>query len=184
MSPLVAVPVSCEALGPACTPAQEAAVRTATRMELEFAGFHVVDAETLNNELSWRQETTTEVDPVTSPANPTGAVRARPPGDLPEDPPALSEKTGGFTALPPEQQRAFLLESGVQGVLSVSISLGPLQGLIFPHRDATIAITMTRVNDGALAWYSRCHVDTGKFHTEELALELATRCALESATLW
>ncbi len=41
-----------------------------------------------------------------------------------------------------------------------------------------------RLADETLAWESECGVETGDFHSEPQAVELATRCALESATLW
>lgn len=158
-SPLAALPVSCEGTSMGCLPGYLYGVASATRIALEYGGYTVVDGELINAEL--RRRTTRTTDEVTQ-TEVTGAV---------------------WSDLPVLQQRELLSAMGVRGVLRAQVALGTPHGMA-AQRTVTVGISLARLEDDLLVWQSQCDVETGDFHSEAQAVDLATRCSLESATLW
>lgn len=181
VSPLAPLPIVCTDVGQNCNEAQMAAVRVQTRMDLEFAGYLVIDGETINTEMQKRTLVThdheTDRTPVVTPVDPYNPQ--------PPTPDNVTETVEGRTwsDLSPEDQRAVLVSMGAQGVLITRVTFGMPHGMA-RQQTVTVAITIYRANDNALAWASKCSVETGDYNKSDRALETATRCALESATLW
>jgi hypothetical protein len=180
---LAALPVVCATEPELCTPAHAAAVANATRMTLEFAGYSVVDSELLNAEM--RRRTTKAAVPVAARAPDLEPAAQRnefrpPPNAIPDE----SEVSGGvtWTQASPAQQQDLLGAIGVDAVLQTRVGFGVAHGLS-GQRTITVSMTVSRL-DAAVVWASSCDVETGDYHSNEQAIELATRCALESATLW
>jgi hypothetical protein len=175
VTPLAALPVECGATTLGCLPGYKLAVASATRIAIEFGGYTLVDSELINAEMqrrtSRRQETVRE-----EPTTPGPGVTA--------EETTTTEVTGRtWFDLPPHAQRDLLAAMGVRGVLRATIAMSIPQGMA-GLRMVSVGISVSRLSDGQLVWQSRCGVMTGDFHSEPQAIELATRCALESGTLW
>ena len=146
-----------------CLPGYLFGVSAATRIALEFGGYTVVDSELINAELRRRSTVTTEG---------TGGSEQ------------TTELTGRlWSDLPILEQRELLAAMGVRGVLRAQVALGTPHGMA-GQRTVTVGISLARLDDDLLAWQSQCDVETGDYHSEPQAVDIATRCALESATLW
>jgi hypothetical protein len=178
---LAALPVQCTADPSLFTPAHAAVVASATRMALEFSGYSVVDSELINAELRRRSTRT-----IPSGGGFAHAAPAR--GGF--GPPASgtyteTEITGGATwaEVSPARQDALLAVIGVQGLLRTIVTLGRARGLA-SQRTVTVSVEVSRLADARLAWHTDCSVETGDYHSTEQALDLATRCALDSRALW
>jgi hypothetical protein len=152
---LLALPADCRASEPdLCRDEDRAAVDSAARMALEFAGYALVDSELVNLRLGLRHERDTGVE--------------------------VHRVTWADASA--DDRRALLDEMEVDGFLWSAISIGPPRGMSW-QRTVEVSLRVTRAHDERLVWQSRCAVETGDYHTTERAVELATRCALESATL-
>jgi len=168
VNPLAALPVECGAATMGCLPGYKVAVASATRIAIELGGYTLVDSELINAELRRRTTITREW---------TDGESAR--GEI-----TATEVTGlTWLDLPPHEQRELLAAMGIQGALHVTVSMTRPQGMA-AQRLVTIEVTVSRLADGQLAWQSLCNVPTGDYHSEPYAIDLATRCALESGTLW
>ncbi len=181
VSPLAPMPVVCKDVGQYCSEAQKIAVMIQTRMDLEFAGYAIIDGETVNAEMQKRTLVTRETTNGTTPIVPM-VNRYNP---APPTPDNVTETVSGTTwnDLPLDQQRAILVGMGAKGILTTHITMGMPHGMA-RQQTVTVALAITRAEDNALAWSSRCSVETGDYNSTERAIQLATRCALESATLW
>lgn len=181
-NPIAALPVRCGGATLGCLPGYRHAVASATRMALELGGVSLVDSELINAELRMRTTRThrsqSELElpsaQLGQPAETTVIGSSQ----------TTTEVTGAtWETLPPGEQQSLLQAIGVGGLLHATISLGTPHGMA-GQRTVTVQLAVTRLSDGALAWQSECGVETGDYHAEPQAVELATRCALESATLW
>lgn len=159
VTPLAALPVQCGAATMGCLPGYKASVASATRIAIEFGGYTLVDADKINAELQ-RRTTVTH-----------GTVETT----------DLEGRTWLDLAEP--QQRELLAAMGIRGLLHATITMGLPHGMA-QQRTVTVAVAISRLGDGQLVWQSECGVETGDFHSEPQAIDLATRCALESGTLW
>jgi hypothetical protein len=160
---IAALPVRCGSTTMGCRPGYPIAVAATTRMALEFAGLTLVDSERINVELQRRATTTTRT------------------ADAERSETTIEGET--WIQLDGERQGLLLRGMGIDAVLDATISMSNPRGLA-GQRTVTIAIALSRLPDRRLAWQSQCSVETGDFNDEPLAIELATQCALESATLW
>jgi len=155
-----------------CMPGYLYGVASATRIALEYGGYTVVDGELINAELRRRSTVTTETSQ-------RGAIVPTPTTTDVE-----TEVTGRlWSDLPILEQRELLSAMGVRGVLRAQVALGTPHGMA-GQRTVTVGISLARLDDDLLVWQSQCDVETGDYHSEAQAVDLATRCALESATLW
>ncbi|HVK74093.1 MAG TPA: hypothetical protein VM734_12275 [Kofleriaceae bacterium] len=180
VSPVAALPATCQSppqelsilgvttpIDNPCSEAYELAIATATRMELEYAGYGIVDTELLNAEARTRVTRTTDWQSA------YGSGES-----------STTEVTGlTWAQLSPGHQRDVLMAIGVRGLLSSTLTIGAARGLSW-QQTVTVALSLTRVEDGVLAWRSQCSAETGDYRTLAVAIEVATRCALESTTLW
>jgi hypothetical protein len=163
VTPLAALPVTCGTTTMGCLEGYKVAVASATRIAIEYAGFTLVDGERINAELQQRTTQITETaDRLIEQVEITGRT---------------------WVDLEPQQQRDLLTAMGIRGLFRAEVSLGVPRGMA-AQRTVTVAVAVTRLADEALAWQSQCSVETGDYHSEPQAIELATRCALESVSLW
>ncbi len=185
INPIAALPVRCNASSMGCLPGYQLMVASSSRMALELGGGILVDSELINAELQLRVTRTRQVrreldgKPVPDPTHDQGGTAL--PTDQIEQETALTGQT--WLQLPLLEQRRLLQDMGINGVLSATVSLGIPHGMA-GQRTVTVEVSLRRMSDDALAWQSACSAETGDFHSEPQAVELATRCALESATLW
>lgn len=158
---ILALPTDCQAeTAELCTPAQAIAVDAAARMSLEFAGVRIVDSEVVNAYL--RHRVTTEIN---------AASRSE----------VESERATWATASDATRRR-LLAEMGIDGYLTTRISVGHVKNLE-GQRTLSVTVSIIRAADAAPAWTSRCSIETGRYYFADEAVELAARCALESALM-
>jgi hypothetical protein len=81
-----------------------------------------------------------------------------------------------------DTRRRLLTNMGIDGYLTTEIAVGPVKNLE-NQRTITVTVKIIRASDLADAWSSRCSIETGRFYFEDEAVEIATRCALESALM-
>jgi hypothetical protein len=152
----------------------------ATRTNLEFAGYTVVDTELLNAEAWRRTTTTTAITPARVPRVPQHDVKGAPIAPAREE----IERFGGasWADAPADERHRMLMAMGVDGMLATEVRTGRARGMA-RQRTLTMRVVVTRL-DGALVWRSECDVETGDYRSDEQALDQAARCAVESASLW
>lgn len=182
INPIAALPVSCGFSTMGCHLGYQVMVANATRMALELGGGSLVDSELINAELRLRTtHTRSTVSVVQTHPSQVGVM----PSTTTQGSSASTTEVTGTTwlDLPPIEQRALLQDLGIRSVLRANIALGVPHGLS-GQRTVTVQLALIRLADEAIAWESECGVETGDYHSEPQAVELAARCALESATLW
>jgi hypothetical protein len=164
---VLALPAECiSAESGACTAAHQAAVDSAARMALEFVGYTLVDSQTVNVKLGERRELTRQA----------GAYGAT------SEHREVEVKRVTWEDATLEERRAVIGELEADGILAsaITMSMADLVG----DRTIEVRLTLSRVSDEQVVWVSRCAVETGDGDlSTEQAIEHATRCALESATL-
>jgi len=168
VTPLAALPVNCGAATMGCLPGYKVAVASATRMAIEFGGFSLVDSELINAEMQRRFTLTRETTSRGAPANDQTDTE-------------LTGRT--WSDLEPQQQRDLLTAMGVKGLFHATVTMGIPHGMA-GQRTVTVAVAISRLSDAQLVWQAECGVETGDYHSEVQAVDLATRCALESGTVW
>lgn len=182
LNPIVALPVSCGFSSMGCQAGYQVMVANATRMALELGGGSLVDSELINAELRLRTTRTRSTVGVVQ-TNPS-QVGVMPSTTTEVISDSTTEVTGTtWLELPPLEQHSLLEGMGIRSVLRANIALGVPHGLS-GQRTVTVQLALIRLADSAIAWESECGVETGDYHSEPQAVELAARCALESATLW
>ena len=164
---VLALPATCQAVEEGvCRLEYPPAVESAARMALEFAGATLIDSELVNTHVRRRREHVQES---------TGGVWWSRSSQV---------EVSGITwnEASPDEQRDLARELRIGGFLRSDILIGGARGWS-QQRTVEVRLEITRAADGAQVWTSRCSVETGDHHATEQALELATRCALDSATL-
>jgi hypothetical protein len=180
VTPLAAMPVNCDAMTLGCLPGYQLAVANATRMAIEFGGYSLVDSELINAEMRVRFTRTRQDLGTASTATLTNGTITGTTGTTE----TTTEVTGRtWIDLGAAERRDLLKDIGIRGLLYSTIGLGVPHGMA-GQRTVTVRIALARLADDAVVWQSECGVETGDFHSEAQALELATKCALESGTLW
>lgn len=173
LNPIAALPVTCGSATLGCHQGYLVAVASATRMALELGGGSLVDSEMINAELRRRTTKTREV-----------TISAQPGGEGWRDQQVQVEVSGlTWLDLPAEERRALLEQLGVTSLLTATISMSIPRGMA-GQRTVSVQVVLRRLDDDTVAWQSECGVETGDYRSEPQALELAARCALESASLW
>jgi hypothetical protein len=139
----------------ACPAPALRAAELAVRSSLEFAGFHILDAERVNAVTATRRETV------------RGGV--------------TTSTTAGarFEDATPFEQQEILRALGADGRLAVRISIGAGRGF-GARRIATVQLQLLAAPH-ALVWARRCDVEIGLVR-DEVAIEQAARCAVAGAT--
>jgi len=164
---VLALPAECiSAEGGACTAAHQAAVDSAARMALEFVGYSLVDSQLVNVRLGERRELTRQ-------SSAYGATSEHH---------EVEVKRVSWEEATVEERRAVIADLEADGLLSSAITMSAAD--LVGDRTIEVRLTLARVADEAVVWASRCEVETGDGDlSTEQAIEHATRCALESATL-
>ncbi len=184
VTPLAALPVTCaevrsRRLPAACTPGRIDAVASAARLALEFDGHGVVDTERINV-LARHRTTVTHDEATARPAAPQNPLRPPPSSG---DSVTMLEGGATWSDAPADQRSALLAAMGVHGLLAVRITVGPARGAS-AEQTVTAQVTVSRLAPAQLVWESRCSAETGDYHSVDQAFDIATRCALESPSLW
>lgn len=167
MSPIAALPLTCDPIceerpgaprtcQTECPERLTAAIASRTRMDLELAGYDVIDTELLDADVR------------------THAI---------ED--SAERRVDGrrWAELDAGDKREVLEAMGARGVLVTHIGITEPRG-VAGRQVVTVTLEAHRVTDDELAWRASCAVDTGFHRRLDEAVAEGTRCAMESAALW
>jgi hypothetical protein len=164
---VVLLPASCSSVSGECEEEYISGVAGLVKGELELGGYSVLEAEKLVLSARTRQDVGVELSAFgTKMASVTSRVQA---GSIFED-------------LSPAGRRALLAEANARGIVSIAIQIGTEQGTMH-FRPNTVQLRLGLGDDGDFAWVSRCEASSARNDNPGIdgALEIATRCALDSA---
>ena len=182
---------SCGSVEYHCPPDFARTVDNIVRGGLEFAGYAVVDAETLRLQTRQRhveQHTADEATQTLSTTRTEGNIL--PIGDTTTHDQVTtthseSELTildgPGFDDLTVDERKEVLAKAGSDAVVVVRIVVGGTTGVWMPNQNVEVMVKLG-VNQGdSMAWATRCSASSNDFSTVTAALENAARCAIHGA---
>ena len=158
---------------------------------LEFAGYNVVDAESLRLQTRQRHveqndsSTTTSSHDVTHVEGniiPIGSTVTSEGSSTTTSSSELTILDGpGFEDLTVDERREVLDKAGSDAIVTVRIVVGGTTGVWRPNQNVEVMLKLG-VNQGdSMAWASRCIASSNDFDTVTAALENAARCAVRGA---
>jgi len=159
---------------------------------LEFAGYAVVDSDTLRQDTRQRHEEHIESDSNQASRTHTDTEQDFNPFDIhtTTESQGTSHTTStttvldgsNFEDLSVDARHEVLTKSGADSVVSVRIVVGGQTGMWVPNQNVEVMVKLG-VNQGdTMAWASRCMASSNDFATVTAALENAARCAVHGAT--
>lgn len=182
---------ACGSLDHPCPQSYIETVDNIVRGGLEFAGYSLVEAETLRNETRSRHEEVTTTTSTESSQTTTDYERGLAPDDR-----VTSTKNGvsetrtsyvvldgsGWEDLSVDERHQVLAKSGASSVLSVRIVVGANVGMWTPDQNVEVMVKLGVQQGDAMAWAARCVASSNDFATVNAALEHAARCAIYGGT--
>jgi hypothetical protein len=160
------------------------------RSQLDFAGYALIDPETLRNRTRERHETHEETTERTASSSRTDDK----PNLAPDRTTLHSEQSvsetehhrvdldgPGFADLTVGERRALLAEAGADSVLVVRVVVGAEQGGWSPDQNTEVMVKLAVDAGDTMAWASRCIASSGDYASVSAALESAARCAIQGA---
>jgi hypothetical protein len=167
------------------------AVDAIVRGNLEFAGYRVIEAETLFAHTRQRHEEHTTDTTTTDSHTTTHVERTFAPDErITRDAHSTTTRDASvvvldgstFYDLAIDERRELLAKVDADGVLSVRIVVGGQMGVWMPNQTVEVMVKLG-VNEGdTMAWASRCAASSNQFATVDAALEHAARCAVFGGT--
>jgi len=188
---VLALRASCGSVEYRCPQEFGQTVDSIVRGGLEFAGYAVVDDDSLRNQTRSRHEehvvtsaedtsrssTVDRVGPVPIGSRATTAARS---GQGRTDTIVLDGAS--FDDLSVEERHQVLAKSGADSVVSVRIVVGGQAGVWVPNQNVEVMVKLGARQGDAMAWASRCTASSNEFSTVTSALEQAARCAIHGGT--
>ena len=167
-------------------------VDSIVRGGLEFAGYAVVDSDSLRKDTRQRHEEHDDVSTDSRTRTHSDQDTDYSPFDTHSDTTVDSQSHmhkdhveldgPGFDDLSIDERHEVLGKSGADAVASVRIVVGGRTGVWEPNQNVEVQIKLG-VNQGdTMAWASRCTASSNDFTTVTAALENAARCASHGAT--
>jgi hypothetical protein len=189
---VLALRASCGSVEYRCPREFGQTVDSIVRGGLEFAGYSVVDDDSLRNQTRQRHEehvatssdsssrvqTDTRLDPIPVGNHVTTEGAHRTHGET--DTIVLDGAI--FEDLSVDERHEVLAKSGADSVVSVRIVVGGQAGIWLPNQSVEVMVKLGTKQGDAMAWASRCTASSNTFSTVTLALEHAARCAMQGAT--
>jgi hypothetical protein len=189
---VLALRASCGSVEYRCPKEFGQTVDSIVRGGLEFAGYAVVDDESLRNQTRQRHEehvaTTTDASsrtradtqvdllPIGHHVTTEGSRRGHSETDT------IVLDGASFEDLSVDERHEVLTKSGADSVASVRIVVGGQAGLWVPNQNVEVMVKLGAQQGDAMAWASRCTASSNEFSTVTAALEHAARCAINGAT--
>lgn len=178
---------ACGSLDQPCPPSYIETVDNIVRGGLEFAGYSLVEGESLRNETRQRHE---EVSTTTSSSqNVTDYERGLAPDDRITNTSSSETRTSfvvldgpGWEDLSVDERHQVLAKAGANSVLSVRIVVGANVGMWTPDQNVEVMVKLGVQQGDAMAWAARCLASSNDFATVNAALEHAARCAIYGGT--
>lgn len=182
---------ACGSLEQPCPPNYIDTVDTIVRGGLEFAGYNLVDANTLRKDTRQRHEERTVDTAASNSTSVTDMERSlAPDSTVTHTESSNSVKTHTFTVLDGsnfedlsvDDRHEVIAKAGANSVLSVRIIVGANVGVWMPNQNVEVMVKLG-VNQGDdMAWSARCLASSNDFATVTAALEHAARCAIYGGT--
>jgi hypothetical protein len=158
---------------------------------LEFAGYNVVDSESLRLETRQRHveqtatTTTTENHSTTHYHRDILPIGSRVDSDGTTSTQSDTDVTvldgSGFEDLTVDQKRDVLARAGSDAIVSVRIVVGGTTGMWRPNQNVEVMVKLGVDQGDAMSWATRCTASSNDFSTVTAALENAARCAIHGA---
>lgn len=158
---------------------------------LEFAGYNLVESDSLRNQTRQRHEEHSSTNSSSGSSSQTKVEGVL----IPDETTTSTSSSGssseshyvvldgpGFDDLSVDERHAVLAKSGATSVLSVRIIVGANTGVWTANQSVEVMVKLG-VNQGdAMAWSARCLASSNDFATVNSALENAARCAIYGGT--
>jgi hypothetical protein len=182
---------ACGSVEQRCPQSYVEAVDSIVRGGLEFAGYHLVEAETLRNDTRQRHEEHSSTTTTTDNQSHVHHERTLAPDDHTYSQSHGSTTTAtsfivldgpGFDDLSVDERRAVVEKAGADAVVSVRIVVGGQIGLWVPNQNVEVMVRLGANLGDSMAWASRCTASSNEFTTVDAALEHAARCAVYGGT--
>lgn len=182
---------ACGSLDHPCPPSYIETVDNIVRGGLEFAGYNLVEAESLRNQTRTRHEEQSTTTTNSSSQNVTDHERSLAPDDRITDTRNSSSETrtsyvvldgSGWEDLSVDERHQVLAKAGANSVLSVRIVVGANVGVWTPDQNVEVTVKLGVQQGDAMAWAARCLASSNDFATVNAALEHAARCAIYGGT--
>ena len=166
-------------------------VDSIVRSSMDFAGYALVDPETLRKVARQRQEST-EREVITNESASTSTTERPLDFDDTTTSQSASRSTRtvkttvldgpGFDDLTVADRKAVLAEAGADSVLKVRIVVGAQVGVWAPNQNVEVMVKLGVAGGDTMAWASRCIASSNDFQSVNAALENAARCAVYGGT--
>lgn len=182
---------ACGSLDHPCPPSYIETVDNIVRGGLEFAGYNLVEGESLRNETRQRHEEVTTTTTSSSSQNVTDYERGLAPDDRITNTNNSASETrtsfvvldgSGWEDLSVDERHQVLAKAGANSVLSVRIVVGANVGVWMPDQNVEVMVKLGVQQGDAMAWAARCLASSNDFATVNAALEHAARCAIYGGT--
>lgn len=149
-----------------CTDALLDGIAQYVRGELDFRGYHVIDAERVNAVTASRHDEIRR-DEVSSPGfhATTGIERSQ-------------QTAVTFEDATPREQLALLHALGADALLTTRVWVGAGVGLSSRH-DVIVQVRLTAAADHRMIWARRCELEIGGLVTDNVAIDRAAHCAAQ-----
>jgi hypothetical protein len=160
------------------------------RSQMDFAGYALVDPETLRNRTRERHETHEETTEHTA----SHSVSEHKPNFAPDTTDVHTSESvtetehhvtqldgPGFSDLTVSERKDILADAGADSVLVVRVVVGAEHGTWSSNQHAEVMIKLGVDAGDTMAWASRCVASSRDFASVSAALESAARCAVQGA---
>ncbi len=168
---VISMPAYCAPADASCDNDYLRAVDAQVRMELEFHGHTVVDAESLNAGTTAYTQRVGKKSTITPYSTP-GATEPSKSTDTTQTKQLFADAT-------PEVQQSVLDGLMIDGWLTSRVDMSSITGATHT-RHIQVTIKLSRRQDDSAIWTSRCDVISGLHLTQAVAMSRTTECALQS----
>jgi hypothetical protein len=189
---VLALTAMCGSVEKRCPKEYVQSVDAIVRSGLEFAGYAVVDSESLRLAARVRHEEHTSTETMTKSAGTTEIIRPLQIFDSTVKSEATttteSETTfivldgANFDDLSVDEKHQVIDKSNTDSVATVRIVVGGKMGVWEPNQNVEVMVKLGVNRGDEMAWASRCTASSNEFSTVGAALEQAARCAMHGAT--
>jgi hypothetical protein len=189
---VLALQATCGSVDARCPKEYAETVDGIVRSGLEFAGYAVVDSNTLRLATRARHEEHTTTNTKTTSVTETEIVHPIVILDSKSTTGKTTDSTtevtyvvldgSNFDDLSVDERHQVIDKSGTDSVATVRIVVGGKVGVWVPNQNVEVMVRLGVNRGDEMAWAARCTASSNDFSTVGAALENAARCAMHGAT--